>query len=157
MSNRPSGLNHLIPPPLIGLITLLLIGLMAHFGPETPCRHPLLTALALLLALFGLSIDLVSLGLFRKARTTVNPLEPEKASQLVTGGLYKISRNPMYLGMLLIILGWAAYQGVFIGLIPVIAFVLYITRFQIIPEERALIRRFGDEYRAYMHRVRRWI
>src|SRR5262249_20133666 len=94
---------------------------------------------------------------FRRAKTTANPMKPHTSSSLVTSGVYSISRNPMYLGGLIMLLGWAVY------LLNVLAFVLlpvyglYINRFQIAPEERVLTSLFGDKYVAYQARVRRWL
>ncbi len=105
----------------------------------------------------GLIIDLLSLLSFRKARTTFDPLNPEKANQLVIDGFYRFSRNPMYMGMLLIVFGYAISKTYLLGFLPVLFFLLYITRFQIKPEEEAMIKLFGDDYRSYMTKVRRWI
>jgi protein-S-isoprenylcysteine O-methyltransferase Ste14 len=89
--------------------------------------------------------------------TTVNPLQPETASALVTSGVYRLSRNPMYAGFLLCLCGWGCYLGNGYALLGPVAFVLYMNRFQIIPEERALERIFGAEYDAYRRMVRRWL
>jgi protein-S-isoprenylcysteine O-methyltransferase Ste14 len=89
--------------------------------------------------------------------TTVNPLQPETASALVTSGVYRLSRNPMYAGFLLCLCGWGCYLGNAYALLGPVAFVLYMNRFQIIPEERALERIFGAEYDAYRRMVRRWL
>jgi len=94
---------------------------------------------------------------FRRARTTINPMDPGAASQLVTGGIFRISRNPMYLGLALLLAGWGITLGsLTVWLIPPL-FVAYITRAQIIPEERALKARFTGEYREYCRHVARWI
>jgi len=150
-------LEHRIPPPIIGMITLLAIWLIARYGPGPVFKHSIVTIIAILLLVCGLVFDLVSLGAFRKARTTFNPLSPNKASALVTGGLYRVSRNPMYLGMLLILTAWFLYQGHWAGIFALIAFVLYMNRFQIRPEEDAMIENFGQDYLDYMQQVRRWI
>ena len=81
----------------------------------------------------------------------------KEASQLVTDGFFKITRNPMYLGMLLFLLGLSIYNGLIVGLVFLPLFVGYITFFQIIPEESAMIEIFGEDYKAYMKKVRRWI
>jgi protein-S-isoprenylcysteine O-methyltransferase Ste14 len=94
---------------------------------------------------------------FRRARTTVDPLRPEKATTIVDTGIFRITRNPMYVGMLLILLGWAAYLANVVTLAGPLLFILYMNRFQIGPEERALRRVFGEPYVAYLGRVRRWI
>jgi protein-S-isoprenylcysteine O-methyltransferase Ste14 len=105
----------------------------------------------------GLGFDVLGLLAFRAARTTVNPLHPEKASALVSAGVYRVTRNPMYVGMLCLLLAWAAFLATPAALVGPLLFVLYITRFQIIPEERILRERFGESYVEYMKQVRRWI
>jgi len=109
------------------------------------------------LVLTGLLLALVGVLQFRRARTTVNPMSPAKASALVSSGIYRWSRNPMYLGMALLLLGVAAWGSTLAGYLLVLAFCWFLTRFQIIPEERALLAAFGQEFAQYMARVRRWI
>jgi len=86
-----------------------------------------------------------------------SPLEPEAATSLVTGGIYRYTRNPMYVGFAALLLGWAVYLAVPWVLLGPVAFILFITRFQIIPEERALSSKFGRQYGEYQERVRRWL
>lgn len=93
----------------------------------------------------------------RRAKTTVNPLKPEKASSLIIAGPYYYTRNPMYVGMLFVLVGWAVYLSNLAALLFTPAFILYMNRFQIEPEERALTARFPREYPAYRGKVRRWI
>jgi len=92
-----------------------------------------------------------------RARTSVNPMRPEKSSAIVSAGIYGITRNPMYVGLVFVLTGWFVYLGAVSAIVGPIGFVLYIQRFQILPEERVLAAKFGDEYRAYMARVRRWL
>jgi len=150
-------LEHRIPPPIIGIVCIILIWWISRIAPGPTFDHQALTVLASILLVSGLIIDFASLGLFRKAKTTFNPLSPERASALVDSGFYKLSRNPMYLCMFLILTAWVIHRGHLAGIIILIAFVLYMNRFQIMPEERAMIANFGDDYRNYMKRVRRWI
>ena len=114
-------------------------------------------ALVALFAGAGIAFDVADLLSFRASRTTVNPLKPERASALVTQGVYRLTRNPMYVGMACLLLAWAAWLWQLLPLLGPAAFVLYITRFQIRPEERALAALFGAEYAAYTARVRRWL
>jgi protein-S-isoprenylcysteine O-methyltransferase Ste14 len=94
---------------------------------------------------------------FKRARTTINPFKPENSTALVTSGIYRFTRNPMYVGLTLVLLGWAAFLcSVWAFLGPVI-FVFYINRFQIAPEELALSAKFGPAYTEYTARVRRWL
>ena len=94
---------------------------------------------------------------FIKADTTVNPIEPEKADSLVDTGVYRISRNPMYLALALALIALSVYLQSLWSLPVVLLFMIYMTRFQIFPEERAMIKLFGEEYIEYMKNVRRWI
>jgi protein-S-isoprenylcysteine O-methyltransferase Ste14 len=113
--------------------------------------------LALAIAAAGLLVVCSAVAGFRRARTTVDPTTPAAASAIVTGGIYGRTRNPMYLGFLLVLLAWAVYLGnAYVAGFPVL-FVLYMNRFQIAPEERALRARFGAPYDAYLHAVRRWL
>ena len=105
----------------------------------------------------GLFVMLAGVVSFSRARTTVNPLKPETTSALVTSGVYRHTRNPMYLGMLLLLVGWAACLASPAALVGALAFGLYIERFQIRPEERALAALFGGAYADYTSRVRRWL
>ena len=94
---------------------------------------------------------------FRRAKTTVNPMKPDSASSLVVSGIYDLTRNPMYLGFLVILVGWAFFLSNALGFIFLPLFVLYMNRFQIEPEERALASVFGEAFASYRSRVRRWL
>jgi len=94
---------------------------------------------------------------FHRAKTTVNPLKPEASTALVTGGIYRWTRNPMYLAMLLLLLAWACIVSNWAALAILPLFVAYLNRFQIGPEERALQARFGAEFESYRRKVRRWL
>ena len=94
---------------------------------------------------------------FRLAQTTVDPVHPERASSVVTTGIYRWTRNPMYLGFWLLLLAYAVKLSQPLALLLLPVFIGYMNRFQIIPEEQALERLFGDDYRNYCQRVRRWI
>ena len=107
--------------------------------------------------IIGLFVMLAGVLSFRRMKTTVNPLQPGAATALVTGGVYRYTRNPMYLGMLLLLIGWAVYLSSPIALIGVLVFWFYISRFQIRPEERALAKLFGDGFSDYASRVRPWL
>ena len=94
---------------------------------------------------------------FRRAKTTVNPLNPEASTALVTSGVFRWTRNPMYLAMLLVLLAWACIVSNWAALAMLPLFVAYLNRFQIAPEERALQARFGTEFESYRRKVRRWL
>ena len=158
------GLERKVPPPLVGLACALgmkgLAWLAATEAPPSPFDDGPWTPLriaAIVLGLGGLAIDVAGVASFRRARTTVNPLRPDKANALVTTGIYRLTRNPMYLGMATLLTGWAAWLATPWALLGVAGFVAWITRFQILPEERALSRLFGAGYDAYRARARRWI
>lgn len=149
-------LEHRIPPPLVGL---LLAGAAWLVSPDGWWAHAdlLRKLLAGTLAAAGLGLDLTGAHAFWRSRTTVNPLRPTRATALVVQGAYRFTRNPMYLGMALLLTGWAVLLGTAAAGAAPVVFVAFITRFQIIPEERAMAERFGDAYRSYCQRVRRWL
>ncbi|MCY1553776.1 Phospholipid methyltransferase [compost metagenome] len=107
--------------------------------------------------LAGAFVALFGVASFRRAKTTVNPTTPGAASALVDSGIYRYSRNPMYLGLLLVLAGWGLWLAHALALLGLPAFVVYMNRFQIAPEERALTAVFGDAFAAYRQKVRRWI
>lgn len=115
------------------------------------------TALAVGLGVMGLSLGIMGVTQFRIAQTTPNPQALEKVSSLVTSGVYQYSRNPMYVGLVLILLGWAFYLSHFLAFVLLPIFILYTTRFQIQPEERMMAQKFGKIYQDYLNKVRRWI
>lgn len=144
-----------IPPPLVMLIVALIMFLLAIVIPlniELPLRLIGVT----LFVLAGSGVALAGVISFYLNKTTVNPLQPNKASTLVIAGIYKISRNPMYLGMFLALCAWTIYLANPVTLAGLPIFILYMNQYQIKPEERALQAKFGDEYQAYMQQVRRW-
>jgi protein-S-isoprenylcysteine O-methyltransferase Ste14 len=105
----------------------------------------------------GMLVAFAGIWEFRKAKTTIDPTKPEKASYLVSGGIYRVTRNPMYLGMQLIIIAAIFKFGNYYGFIALPFFILYITQFQIKPEERIIEIIFGEEYVLYKKKVRRWL
>ena len=105
----------------------------------------------------GVIIGLIAVVSFRKAKTTVDPTNPNKASHLVTSGIYKYTRNPMYLGLLLALIAIFIKFGNYFNITMLILYVWYITTFQIKPEEKALTEIFGDDFINYCKKVRRWI
>ena len=106
---------------------------------------------------FALVIGVAAVFRFRMAKTTINPLTPDASSALVVQGVYRLTRNPMYLAMLLVLIGWAYVVANVAALVMLPLFMGYLNRFQIEPEERALRARFGAEFDAYCRRVRRWL
>ncbi|MFN7168834.1 MAG: methyltransferase family protein [Pannonibacter sp.] len=147
----------IVPPPVQALGWAAVMWLAAWLWPEPAVRFPGQTVLAGLLAASGFAIDLVSVARFFRQRTTINPLKPEAASHLVVSGLYRYTRNPMYLGMLLVLVGWAVWLGHPLALFGPLLFKIVLTWLQILPEEAALEASFGQEYHDYKARVRRWL
>lgn len=146
-----------IPPVIVGLVTAGLMWLVAWAMPGYGFDIPQRQLVAQVFAAAGFVVAAWGVVAFRRAGTTVNPMKPESSSSLVVTGIYAFTRNPMYLGALLILLAWAidlTHPAAFLVL-PL--FVLYTNRFQIQPEERALASRFGSAFTAYASRVRRWI
>lgn len=146
-----------VPPPLVALLLAGAMVLVAQVTPGVPVPPMLRWGVVATLLGVGLSFDVRGLLAFRRAHTTVNPLRPQRASQLVTAGVYGRTRNPMYVGLALFLTAVAAWLAAPAALLGPVAFVAYITRFQILPEERALQARFGEAYQAYCARVPRWL
>jgi len=146
-----------IPPPLAALIFAALMWGLARAAPACIIQIPLRLLIVSALVLFGAACSLSGVLTFRRAKTTVDPTTPHKASTLVCTGIYRFTRNPMYLGLVFVLTAWAISLNSLASLIGVPGFMLYIHGFQILPEERALIQVFGEEYRAYRSRVRRWL
>ena len=152
-----NALENRVPPPLIALFAAAMMWVIARDAPAIPIDSTLRLALAGVLAVVGILLARAGFRAFGRANTTVNPVNIEAASALVTSGIYSYTRNPMYLGLVAFLLAWAIYLAVPWTLLGPLAFVLYITRFQIIPEERVLLKKFGDTYAAYQRQVRRWL
>jgi len=144
-----------IPPPIVTLIFGLAIYLSRTIFPEIEIRYSSFFGMVLLLLGFFILISAVKL--FRNDKTTVNPLSPEQATKLVTNGIFKLSRNPMYLGMAVILASVAVFFNIIGGIISMALFCLYITKFQIIPEEKAMKELFAQDFEQYMQATRRWI
>ena len=151
------ALENRIPPPLIAVLIAVVMGIAARYLPSVDLSLGLRLTLALPVLLAGLVVCLSGVLSFHRARTTVNPLRPERASALVDSGVYQYTRNPMYLGFAIVLVAWALALASPLTLLGAIAFVLYMNRFQITPEERALKTLFGDDFISYCKRVRRWI
>ncbi|KTF13915.1 methyltransferase family protein [Pseudoalteromonas sp. H103] len=148
-------LNNKIPPVIVVLFFAGIMALIAHYSVIDFTAF--ITYLAASLVIIGCIFCIAGVVSFKLARTTVNPNKPEQASKLVTSGIYKISRNPMYVGFAFILAGWGIWLSSLWALLCIIGFVVYLTLFQIIPEERALIKLFGEEFTEYKNKVKRWL
>lgn len=113
--------------------------------------------IAVTIGLAGVLITVKAVGIFSNNQTTINPIEPEKVSALVTDGLYRYSRNPMYSGLLLVVIGFAIFLQNLSSILGVVLFIFTMTQFQIKPEERVMSDKFGQNYKDYKARVRRWL
>jgi len=146
-----------LPPPLITLLAAALCWLVSAALPQLDVAVSGRVIAAGLLGLVGLIIGGLGVASVWRAGTTIEPTRPEASSSLVTTGVYRVTRNPMYLGLAILLLGWLIFLSNVAAFLILPCFVAYMTRFQIIPEERALERRFPDQFRTYWHAVRRWI
>ncbi|CAM5182827.1 methyltransferase family protein [Alishewanella longhuensis] len=145
-----------IPPLLLVALFALLMWFFARITPPMALAA-YVNLLALCLTVTGIAVALAGVLAFRRANTTVDPRLPQQSASLVIVGIYRYSRNPMYLGFLLILTGYACYLQSWLALALLPLFVLYITRFQIKPEEHHLLQKFGPAYQAYLQQVRRWL
>ncbi len=147
-----------IPPPIVALIGILLIFLSKDYILILYLHPHLQNTLSLLFLIIGFVIILLAIKEFKKSETTVNPMKPETSTSLVTSGIFKYTRNPMYLGLACILLASCFYFSSLFGIIIYVPlFIFYITVFQIIPEEESMKSLFNDEYLEYCLKVRRWI
>lgn len=146
-----------VPPPVAGLVMAILMWLTARAVPTVGFILPQRKGLVLGLVVAGVCVSVLGVASFRRARTTVNPLKPERSSCLVTSDIYRYTRNPMYLGLLLILLGWAVFLANILAFIFIPGFIAYLNRFQIRPEERVLASVFGQDFANYRSKVRRWL
>jgi protein-S-isoprenylcysteine O-methyltransferase Ste14 len=146
-----------IPPPAVALLVAGAMWAVSRYGVLDGVPPAWRIGAAIGVAAIGGAFDVAGIIAFRRAKTTVNPMKPEKSAALVSSGVYRISRNPMYVGMVFILLAWAVYLASPWALLGPLAFAAYITRFQIKPEERVLAARFGAEFSSYQARVRRWL
>lgn len=146
-----------IPPVVVFLLAFGLMHGLAHLLPLFTVSLPLpLLVAALCFILSGL-FGLAGLYQFKKERTTVHPQQMEKTSKLVHQGIYRYSRNPMYVGLLLLLIADGYRLQNMLSLAVCWLFVWYMNRFQIVPEELYLEQRFGEQYRRYRQKVRRWV
>ena len=145
-----------VPPPAVVLFMGACMWLISRAAPSLHFDLPANKWLAVVLVSVGFVTGMSGVMTFRTAKTTTDPTKPH-ASSMVTWGIYALSRNPMYLGGLIMLLGWAIFVSNVLVFACLPAYVLYINRFQIAAEERVLASLFGQPYAAYQARVRRWL
>ena len=155
MNSKPLELR--VPPIIVFVLFGVIMWLVSLVFPAIAIQSIVLTVLLLVMILAGLIFTVAGVLSFYRANTTVNPLAPEAASSLVTGGVYTVSRNPMYVGFLCFLFAWAVYLSNLFSLVLAFGFVFYMNVFQIMPEERMLENMFGEDYRHYKKTVRRWL
>jgi protein-S-isoprenylcysteine O-methyltransferase Ste14 len=146
-----------IPPPVVTALAAAAMWGIAVLAPLVDLPAALRVPAAIVLALAGAAFDLSGVVAFRRSQTTVNPMKPDKAAALVCSGVYRLTRTPMYVGLVFVLVAWAVYLSCAWALLGPVAFVLYMNRFQIEPEERALSALFGSRYEDYKSGVRRWL
>ena len=146
-----------IPPLVIVPLTALGMWLVSSLGPSFSWPASARMLWSGVLGIAGLGVAFAGVREFRVAKTTVNPMKPAEASRVVRSGIYRYTRNPMYLAVAMALLAWAAHLGHALAPCGVVLFVAWMNRFQIPPEERALAALFGDQFERYRGKVRRWI
>lgn len=146
-----------VPPVVVVLITTSVMVVLAQAAPSLGFEMPARNGVALGLVLMGAAVAIAGVVAFRRAHTTVNPMQPQTSAALVQSGPYRFTRNPMYLGMLLGLGGLGVWLSNVLALLLLPAFVLYMNRFQIEPEERTLAAIFGGRFVTYQAAVRRWL
>jgi protein-S-isoprenylcysteine O-methyltransferase Ste14 len=146
-----------VPPPIVMVFIAAAMWGVSSFVPVFNLASAFRISAALIFAMTGVGFALAGVITFRRAKTTVNPLKPETASSLVKSGIYRVTRNPMYVGLSLVLIAWTVFLSSKWLLLGPLVFMLYINRFQIQPEERALSSLFGTDYTVYKSRVRRWL
>ncbi|MBR7887472.1 isoprenylcysteine carboxylmethyltransferase family protein [Marinomonas sp. A79] len=143
-----------IPPPVIFVLSAASMFALSDF--EVKLAMWRLISSTALWAVASV-IALASIWSFLQAKTTVNPHHPHKSSTLIVAGIFCYSRNPMYLSLVALLLGWSCLLSGYWNLLPIVGFIAYIHYFQIKPEEEVLANKFGKEYRDYIKKVRRWL
>lgn len=151
------ALEHKIPPPLVFLLVGAAMWAVARMTGRIPMQNGWRFAIAGAFAALALLFAAPAIAAFRRANTTVNPVDIESASTLVTGGVFRYTRNPMYVALTALLIAWTIWLVAPWAALGPVAFALFITRFQIIPEERALRAKFGRAFEDYAQRVRRWL
>ena len=148
-------MNNKIPPPIVTLAFGLMIYFSRNIFPDI--NNIIFYVLSLFFIILGPFVLISAVRSFKAKQTTINPININNASSLVTSGVFKYSRNPMYLGMVFILLALSFGFNLVGGILFTSIFIVYITKFQIIPEEAAMKRIFGEDFNRYKNKTRRWI
>lgn len=145
-----------IHPPIILILCMALAYVLSHYFPVYTLPA-IITQSYVYVSTAGVLIALLGIWQFKVAKTTIDPKRPDKVSNIVSSGIYRLTRNPMYLGMLIVLIAAVFKFADLSGSLAIILFISYITLFQIKPEERMIEKLFGEEYLAYKNQVRRWL
>lgn len=156
-SARSTFLDNRVPPPLVMALFGAFMWSVSGIGPRLGISAVVATAGGVVVTLSGVALLVTAFLTFRRAGTTIDPIRIDRASQLVTQGVFSRSRNPMYVAFTLMLIGWSLYLASWVALVGPVLFVWFIDRFQIVPEERTMHQLFGDAYADYCRRVRRWL
>jgi len=143
-------------PPVQLIISALLMISLASYLPQYHFDLTIRLPIVILMILAASIIGILALYDFHKHKTTFHPHTPEKTSKVVDTGVFSYSRNPMYISLALTLIALGVYLQNYSSFTIVPLFIWYITRFQIIPEERMLDKLFPNDYQAYCQKVRRW-
>lgn len=146
-----------VPPPLVALLVGTIMWGLAQLPPQWNVPSIIRYVVFPIPIVMGLAFAVSGFIAFRRVRTTIDPMHPGKTTALVDTGIYGFTRNPMYVGLLFLLLGWTIFLDSPWALIGPLVFIAWINYLQIIPEERILTQLFGESYRQYQARVRRWL
>lgn len=146
-----------IPPAMLVILFAVAMWLVSSMSAWAVIQIPGKEWVAGALGLMGFALITVAAVEFISAKTTANPLTPESTTSIVPTGVYRLSRNPMYVGFLLMLAAWGVFLANVLSVLLLPLFVVYLVRFQIIPEEKILLAKFGDDYARYLKSVRRWL
>jgi protein-S-isoprenylcysteine O-methyltransferase Ste14 len=146
-----------IPPLIVALSIAATMWGISLTTPIIDMSSLIRLTATIAIALAGVSTAILGVIAFRNAGTSINPLKPDTTSTIVTSGVYRFTRNPMYVGMTLVLVAWAVFVSSAWALLGPLVFILYMNRFQIMPEERVLSGNYGTAYSAYKAKVRRWL
>ncbi len=139
------------------IIAVLLMIVFSKLWPELRLNWPAHKQIAIILFSLAIVVGISAIVSFKRHKTTVNPTKPEASTSVVSSGVYSWSRNPMYLAMLISLISVAYYLQHITALPVILIFIAYMTRFQIIPEEKMLTKIFSQQYLDYQSNVRRWL
>lgn len=142
------------------LVCGMLMWLADRFAPSLgSLKIPHHNILFWIVFLAGLSLLASGVANILKRKTTIHPDRKSLAhpTSLVSTGSFRYTRNPIYLGLAIMLVAWVIYLENWLIVLGVVIFVVFITKYQIKPEEEALEKIFGEEYVRYKKRVGRWI